>query len=126
MIVLEEETASTCHKYQISQSSQTRQQSQQVILWEAHRPTYALCDSDGRAESCQQLISRGTRGEVPGEICTENTALTLLPLLFSLFLVEGKSWKRVGEKKRQADITGSRVEAGDENLPTAKSFKASI
>lgn len=50
-----------------------------------------------------------------------NTALTILPLLYF-----SSGVKRVKKKKRQADITGSRVEAGDENLPTAKSFKISF
>lgn len=50
------------HKYQISQGSQTRQQSQQVILWEAHGPTPALGDSDSGAERCPQAKEERSPG----------------------------------------------------------------
>lgn len=65
------------------------------------------------------------RGEVPSESCIANSALALLSLLS--FSSGGKQVRKLKKKnKKQADKTGSRVEADDEKLPTVKSFKASI
>lgn len=65
------------------------------------------------------------RGEVPSESCIANSALVLLSLLS--FSSGGKQVRKLKKKnKKQADKTGSRVEADDEKLPTVKSFKASI
>lgn len=124
MINFKGETANPCHKSQITQSSQTRRQSQQVIT------TGSLCTNlctwwqwcqsrEILAADFHKHEGRSPLRELYCKLCS----CTPLP---SLFFQWRETSEKVKKKKKQADKTGSRVEADDEKLPTVKSFKASI